>query len=177
MTDGTDRRYLMKKTISFVLNGNRIEMEVEPYWTLLHLLREEMELTGTKSGCESGECGACTVIINGKAVNACLFPAVEIDGASLTTIEGLAKPSGDLHPLQAAFIEYGGVQCGFCTPGMVMAAKALLDENPNPTEDEIRHALAGNICRCTGYVQIIDAVKAASHAITTKGEVRPRKVQ
>jgi carbon-monoxide dehydrogenase small subunit len=167
----------MGKRISFVLNGNRMEMEIEHHWTLLFLLRDKLELTGTKSGCESGECGACTVIIDGKAVNACLFPAMELDGATLTTIEGLAKPNGELHPLQTAFIEYGGVQCGFCTPGMIMAAKALLDENPNPTEDEIRHALAGNICRCTGYVQIIDAVKAASHAITTKGEVRPRKVQ
>ncbi len=167
----------MRKRISFILNGNRMEMEIEPQWTLLGLLREELELTGTKSGCESGECGACTVIINGKAVNACLFPAMELDGATLTTIEGLAKPQGELHPLQVAFMEYGGVQCGFCTPGMIMAAKALLDENPNPTEDEIRHALAGNICRCTGYVQIGDAVKAASQAITTKGEVRPRKVE
>jgi aerobic carbon-monoxide dehydrogenase small subunit len=167
----------MGKRISFVLNGNRMEMEIEHHWTLLFLLRDKLELTGTKSGCESGECGACTVIINGKAVNACLFPAMELDGATLTTIEGLAKPNGELHSLQTAFIECGGVQCGFCTPGMIMAAKALLDENPNPTEDEIRHALAGNICRCTGYVQIIDAVKAASRAITTKGEVRPRKVQ
>jgi carbon-monoxide dehydrogenase small subunit len=167
----------MGKRISFALNGNRMEMEIEHHWTLLFLLRDKLELTGTKSGCESGECGACTVIINGKAVNACLFPAMELDGATLTTIEGLAKPDGELHSLQTAFIEYGGVQCGFCTPGMIMAAKALLDENPNPTEDEIRHALAGNICRCTGYVQIIDAVKAASRAITSKGEMRPRKGQ
>jgi len=165
----------MRKGISFTLNGNRMEIEIEPHWTLIYFLREVLELTGTKSGCESGECGACTVIINGKAVNACLFPAMELDGATMTTIEGLAKGDGQLHPLQTAFIEYGGVQCGFCTPGMIMAAKVLLDENPNPTEEEIRHALAGNMCRCTGYVQIIEAVKAASQAITTKGEVRPRK--
>lgn len=166
----------MKKAIFFVLNGNDIEMEIEPYWTLLHLLREELELTGTKSGCESGECGACTVLVNGKAVNACLFPAMEINGASVLTIEGLAKPGGELHPLQTAFMEVGAVQCGYCTPGMVLSAKALLDENPNPMEDEIRHALAGNMCRCTGYTQIVEAVKAAGDAIVSKGEVRPRKV-
>jgi carbon-monoxide dehydrogenase small subunit len=167
----------MKKSISFVLNGNRMEMEIDPVWTLLDLLREGLEMTGTKYGCGNGECGACTVIVNGKAVNSCLFPAMEIDEASVTTIEGLAKPSGELHPLQTAFMEQGAVQCGYCTPGMILSAKALLDENPNPTEDEIRHALAGNFCRCTGYVQIVDAVKAASHAITTKGEMRPRKVE
>lgn len=166
----------MKNTISFILNGNRMEMTIEPNWTLLHLLREELELTGTKSGCESGECGACTVQVNGKAVNACLFPAMEIEGATVTTIEGLAKPTGELHPLQKAFIEHGAVQCGYCTPGMIMAARALLEENPNPTDDEIRHALAGNICRCTGYTQIIEAVRMASHAITTRGEIRPRKI-
>jgi carbon-monoxide dehydrogenase small subunit len=166
----------MRKSVSFVLNGNQMEMEVEPHWTLLHLLREELQMTGTKSGCESGECGACTVIVNGKAINACLFPAMEIQGAAVTTIEGLAKPSGELHPIQTAFVEKGAVQCGYCTPGMIMSAKALLDENPNPTEEEIRHALAGNICRCTGYVQIVDAVKTASHDLATKGEMRPRKV-
>ena len=125
-------------------------------------MREHLEITGTKPGCESGECGACTVLVNGKAINSCIFPAMEVHGATVITIEGLAKPSGELHPLQKAFVEHGGVQCGFCTPGMIMAAKGLLDENPNPTEDEIRHALAGNICRCTGYVQIIEAVRAAS---------------
>ncbi len=167
----------MRKAISFVLNGNQMEMEVENHWSLLNLLRDELELTGTKSGCESGECGACTVLVNGKAINACLFPAMELRGATVTTIEGLAKPNGELHPLQTAFMEYGAVQCGYCTPGMIMSAKALLDENPGPTEDEIRHALAGNMCRCTGYVQILDAVKAAAHAIATMGEVRPRKVE
>ena len=164
----------MKTAVSFVLNGNEIEMEIEPYWTLLHLLRDELEMTGTKSGCESGECGACTVLVNGRAVNACLFPAMEISGATVLTIEGLAKPSGELHPLQTAFMELGAVQCGYCTPGMVLSAKALLDENPNPTGVEICHALAGNMCRCTGYTQIIEAVKSASEAITSKGEVRPK---
>jgi carbon-monoxide dehydrogenase small subunit len=167
----------MKMAISFVLNGNRMEMEIEPHWTLLHLLREELELMGTKSGCESGECGACTVIVNGKAVNSCLYSAVEINGAIVLTIEGLAKPTGELHPLQTAFVEWGAVQCGYCTPGMIMSAKALLDENPNPTAEEIRHALAGNMCRCTGYTQIIEAVKEAARTMTSKGEVRPRKVE
>jgi aerobic carbon-monoxide dehydrogenase small subunit len=165
----------MRKAVSFVLNGNRMEMEIEPHWSLLELLRDELELMGTKSGCESGECGACTVIVNGKAVNSCLFPAPEIEGAGVTTIEGLAKPSGELHPLQVAFMEKGAVQCGYCTPGMILSSKALLDENPNPTEEEIRHGLAGNLCRCTGYVQIVDAVRAAAEALISKGEMRPRK--
>jgi len=164
----------MKKVISFVLNGDQMELEVEPHWTLLHLLREHLELTGTKSGCGGGECGACTVVVNGKAVNSCLFPVMEIEGATVITIEGMAKPSGELHPLQRAFVEHGAVQCGFCTPGMIVAAKALLDENPNPTEDEIRHAIAGNICRCTGYVQIIRAIKVASETAAL-GDIMPQK--
>jgi carbon-monoxide dehydrogenase small subunit len=165
----------MKKIVLFILNGDRMEIEVEPHWTLLYLLREHLELTGTKSGCEVGECGVCTVIINGKAVNSCLFPVMEIEGATITTIEGLAKPSGELDPLQKSFVVHGGVQCGFCTPGMVMSAKGLLDENPDPTEDDIRHALAGNFCRCTGYVQIIDSVKAASHAYKAEAGVTTEK--
>ena len=162
----------MKKEISFTLNGNRIEIEIDPFWTLLELLREELEMTGTKYGCGSGECGACTVLVNGKAVNSCLFPAMEIDGASVTTIEGLAKASGELHPLQTAFIEQGAVQCGYCTPGMIMSAKALLDKNPAADEKEIKEAIAGNLCRCTGYVQIIESIKAAS----AQGEEKPRVV-
>jgi carbon-monoxide dehydrogenase small subunit len=166
----------MKETISFVLNGNRMEMEVEPHWTVLYLVREHLELTGTKSGCESGECGACTVLIDGRAVNSCLFPAIEIEGKTVTTIEGMAKPSGELHPLQRSFVEHGAIQCGFCTPGMVMAATALLDENPNPTEGEIRHAIAGNLCRCTGYVQIIKAIRVASESVS-QGDVMPRSAE
>ena len=166
----------MKKVISFVLNGNPMELEIETHWTLLHLLRSHLDLTGTKSGCESGECGACTVIVSGKAVNSCLFPAMEIEGATVTTIEGMAQSSGRLHPLQKAFVEHGAVQCGFCTPGMIMAAKALLDENPNPTNEEIRHAIAGNICRCTGYVQIIKAIQAAGQTLSV-AEVMPRNAE
>ena len=164
----------MKQKLAFELNGSQMEAEVEAHWTLLQLLREELGMTGTKSGCEAGECGACTVLVNGKAVNSCLYPVLEIQGATVVTIEGLAKPSGELHPLQRAFVEHGGVQCGYCTPGMIMAAKALLDDNPSPSEEEIRHALAGNFCRCTGYVQIVEAVKAASRP-EAHGWGMPRK--
>lgn len=152
----------MARRISFLLNGEMQDLEVEDHWTLLHLLREELGLTGTKEGCGSGECGACTVLVDGKAVNSCLYLAAEVEGKEVLTIEGLAAPDGTLHPLQRAFVEHGAIQCGFCTPGMILAAKALLDENPSPTEEEIRHALAGNLCRCTGYLQILRAIKAAS---------------
>lgn len=151
----------MSTEITFKLNGNNTLMEIQDNWTLLHLLREEMGMTGTKEGCGSGECGACTVIVDGHAVNSCLYPAVEINGREVLTIEGLAAPDGMLHPLQTAFIEHGGIQCGFCSPGMILASKALLDENPNPTEEDIKHALAGNLCRCTGYTQIFESVQAA----------------
>ncbi len=152
----------MKQTISFVLNGEPVQVEIQPHFTLLQLVREEMGLTGTKEGCGMGECGACTVLVDGKTINSCIFPASEVDGRNVTTIEGLADAKGNLHPIQKAFVDYGAVQCGFCTPGMVLSAKALLDENPNPTEDEIRSGIAGNLCRCTGYAQIVQAIKAAS---------------
>jgi len=152
----------MKQIIKFSLNGESMELEIEPHLTLLQLLRDKLELTGTKEGCGMGECGACTVLVGGKAVNSCILPAMEVDGKSVTTIEGLTDAQGNLHPIQKAFIEYGAVQCGFCSPGMVLSAKALLDENPKPTEEEIRHGIAGNLCRCTGYLQIIQAIKAAS---------------
>ncbi len=152
----------MKRTIRFILNGDPAEVEIEPHLTLLQLLRDKLELTGTKEGCGMGECGACTVILDGQTVNSCIFPALEVEGKSVTTIEGLAQGAGGLHPVQKAFIENGAIQCGFCTPGMVLSAKALLDEIPKPTEEEIRHGIAGNLCRCTGYLQIIRAVKAAS---------------
>ena len=152
----------MKQIIKFSLNGESMELEIEPHLTLLQLLRDKLELAGTKEGCGMGECGACTVLVGGKAVNSCILPAMEVDGKSVTTIEGLTDAQGNLHPIQKAFIEYGAVQCGFCSPGMVLSAKALLDENPKPTEEEIRHGIAGNLCRCTGYLQIIQAIKAAS---------------
>ncbi len=152
----------MRYTINFKLNGEEMSIEVEPSWTLLYLLREVLGLKGTKEGCGMGECGACTVQINGKAVASCIYPVMEVDGKEVWTIEGLAQSSGTLHPLQKAFIERGAIQCGFCTPGMIMSAKALLEENPSPTEEEIKEAIAGNICRCTGYVQIIEAIKHAA---------------
>ena len=137
-------------------------MEIESHLTLLQVLRDRLGLTGTKEGCGMGECGACTVLLDGKTVNSCIYPALEAEGKNVTTIEGVADARGGLHPIQKAFVEYGAVQCGFCTPGMVLSAKALLDENPKPTEEEIRNGIAGNLCRCTGYLQIVEAIKAAS---------------
>jgi len=153
----------MKKLIRFILNAEPVELEIEPHLTLLQLLRDGLGLTGTKEGCGMGECGACTVLLDGKTVNSCIFPAIEADGKSVTTIEGLTNAQGNLHPIQKAFVEYGAIQCGFCTPGMVLSAKALLDENPKPSEEEIRNGIAGNLCRCTGYLQIVQAIKAASN--------------
>ena len=160
----------MATRIQLTCNGDVVEMLVEDHWTLLDLLREQMGLLGTKEGCGSGECGACTVIVDGMAVNACIYPVVEADGKNVTTVEGLAGDNGVLHPLQQSFIENGGIQCGFCTPGMLMSAKALLDENPAADPDQIRRALAGNICRCTGYVQIVESVKAVGGPVETPGE-------
>lgn len=151
----------MKKVINLKVNGEEVSVAVEPDKTLLWLLREELNLTGTKEGCGAGECGACTVIFNGKAVNSCLVLAVEAEGAEVYTIESEAK-DGQLSDLQKAFIEYNALQCGFCTPGMIMAARALLKENPHPTEEEIKEAIEGNLCRCTGYVPIVEAIKAVA---------------
>jgi carbon-monoxide dehydrogenase small subunit len=152
----------MSMDIQFTCNGNLTRVKIETHWTLLHLLREGLGFMGTKEGCGSGECGACTVIVDGLAVNACIYLAVEADGKDILTIEGLESADGTLHPLQKSFVENGGIQCGFCTPGMLMSAKALLDENPAADEAHIKDALAGNICRCTGYIQIFDSVKAVS---------------
>ena len=152
-----------KRTLRFTLNGEQVEVEIEPHLTLLQVLRDKLELIGTKEGCGMGECGACTVLLDGKTVNSCIFPAMEVEGKSVTTIEGLIDAQGNIHPIQRAFIEYGAIQCGFCTPGMVLSAKALLDENPKPTEEEIRNGIAGNLCRCTGYLQIVQAIKAVSN--------------
>ena len=148
--------------ISLTLNGEARELEVEPCRSLLDVLRNEAGLPGTKKGCDVGDCGACTVILDGKPVNSCLVLGVEAEGREVTTIEGIQPAPDRLHPLQEKFMQLGGAQCGFCTPGMIVMAKALLDENPNPTEEEIRFGIAGNICRCTGYTKIVEAIQAAA---------------
>ena len=152
----------MKKEIAFILNNEKVIVEVDPKWTLLHLLREVLEMTGTKEGCGYGECGACTVIIDGQAINSCLYPVMEVEGRKVETIEGVASRNGELAPIQKAFVDEGAVQCGFCIPGMVMSAKALLDTKEKPTEEEIKESIEGNLCRCTGYVKIIDAIKSVA---------------
>jgi carbon-monoxide dehydrogenase small subunit len=144
----------------FKVNGKDYELAVEPNRTLLEVLTEELGLTGTKMGCNEGDCGACTVIVDGRAVCSCLILAIEAQNKKIESIEGLAS-NGQLHPLQQAFIDCGAIQCGYCTPGMIMSAKALLDKNPDPTETDIRRALQGNLCRCTGYVKIVEAIMAA----------------
>ncbi len=159
----------MKQRVSFKINGDGYEVEVEPRESLLDVLREKLSLTGTKKGCNTGDCGACTVILEGKPVNSCLVLAVEVEGKEVLTIEGVAQ-GGKLHPLQEAFIQYGAVQCGYCTPGMILSAKALLDENPSPSEEEIKRAISGNLCRCTGYVKIIEAIQMAAKAMGGPGE-------
>ena len=147
--------------ITLTVNGETELVDVPSNMTLLQMLRDKLVLTGTKNGCAAGECGACTVILNGEPVNSCMVLAVECDGAQITTVEGLSH-DGQLDPVQATIIEQGGVQCGFCTPGILISARALLDRNPNPNDYEIRDALVGNLCRCTGYLRIIDAVKEAA---------------
>ncbi len=147
----------MKRLISLTVNQKRYELAVEPNTTLTDLLRDELHLMGPKEGCGLGECGACTVILDGRPVTSCIMLAVEADGSEIVTIEGLETEKG-LHPLQQAFVEKGAIQCGFCTPGMILSAKSLLDQNPNPSEHEIRKALSGNLCRCTGYQKIVEAV-------------------
>ena len=155
---------MKKHPISFTVNGDLQELSVEPRKTLLAVIRDTIGLTGTKEGCSTGDCGACTVIIDGEPVTSCMMLAVSANGKEITTIEGISSP-GQLHPVQQAFLEKGGYQCGFCTPGFIMAAKALLDDNPNIPEDEMRHALGGNICRCTGYTKIIEAVLSAAETM------------
>ncbi len=154
--------------ITFILNGKEMTVEIHPFETLAHMLRERLGLTGTKIGCEEGECGACTVIVDGKTVTSCIYPAMKVDGARVETIEGLSEGE-KLHPIQEAFIEHFAVQCGYCTPGFIMSTKALLDKNPEPSEEEIKEAIAGNLCRCTGYYQIMDAIKAAVARTRGKG--------
>ena len=150
------------KKVSVTVNGHVYTRTIDDSMTLLSFLRDVLGLTGTKEGCGEGTCGACSVLVNEKLVNSCLYLAVETDGKRVMTVEGLERGDGAPHPLQKAFVEAGAIQCGFCTPGMLMAAAALLHENPNPTEEEIKLALSGNLCRCTGYEKIIEAVKRAS---------------
>ena len=157
----------MNKQIQFTLNGKSAIREVPTHRLLLDLLRDEIGMTGTKEGCGTGDCGACTVYLNGKPVNSCLVLSGELDGADIVTIEGL-QIGPELHPVQQAFVQDGGAQCGYCTPGMLMMSKALLDENPNPTEEEIRYAISGNLCRCTGYAKIVQAVQDAAAMLRSK---------
>lgn len=151
----------MKKKLNVSINGDKMELEVDTEMTVLDFLRNQLLLTGTKKGCGEGECGACTVIMNGKAVKTCIMPVMKAMNAEIETIENLSH-NNQLHSLQQNFIDKGAVQCGFCTPGMIMTAKAFLAENPNPTDDEVKASLTGNICRCTGYVKILDAVQSAA---------------
>jgi carbon-monoxide dehydrogenase small subunit len=152
------------------VNGDRYEVAVDPWRTLAEVLREELRLTGTKIGCNQGDCGACTVLLDGRSVSSCLTLAVEAHQREITTIEGLAPSPDHLHPLQQAFVQHGAVQCGFCTPGMILAAKHLLENNPQPTEQEIRRGLGGNLCRCTGYNKIVEAVQAAAQELAAGKE-------
>ena len=157
----------MDHSITLKINGEIYKLNVKSNVLLLDVIRDEIGLTGTKRGCDTGECGACTVLIEGEPVNSCLVLAVEVDGKDILTVEGLSK-NGKLHPLQVAFVEEGAVQCGFCTPGVLLSAKALLNTNPNPTEEEIKTAIAGNLCRCTGYTKIIKAINSAAKKMQRK---------
>ncbi len=154
---------MKKQIVSMVVNGEEIDVAVSPNTTLLEVLRNDLNLTGVKEGCSEGVCGSCTVLMDGNPVRSCITLALEAEGASILTIEGLSS-KGKLHPIQEAFIEKGAVQCGFCTPGMILSSKALLDRNPNPSDEDIKTALAGNFCRCTGYAKILEAVRAAAKA-------------
>ncbi len=157
----------MKKVIKLTINGESVEASVEPNQTLIQFLREDLGLTGTKHGCGLGDCGACTVLMDGKAVNSCLVLAIQAQGKDILTIEGLAV-DGRLHPIQQAFVDKGAIQCGFCTPGMILSAKAFLDTNPKPSEQDIRTAISGNLCRCTGYQKIVEAVESAAERLESK---------
>jgi carbon-monoxide dehydrogenase small subunit len=158
----------MKRLFTLTVNREEHEIALEPRDLLGDVLRNTIQLTGTKRGCETGTCGACTILLNGRSVKSCLMLGIQAKGADITTIEGL-KIDGKLHPVQQAFIHHGAVQCGFCTPGMIMSTKALLDENPHPTDEEIGRGLKGNLCRCTGYTSILEAVKGAAQLLATAG--------
>lgn len=152
---------MSKQVVRLRINGEDQELLISPNKTLLEVLREDLDLIGAKEGCQDGACGACTVLLDGKPVRSCLMLALDAEGKDILTIEGLAQ-EGKLHPIQEAFISHGGVQCGFCTPGMILTAKALLDNNPEPTEPEVREAISGNLCRCTGYVKIVESIMAVA---------------
>lgn len=154
------------EAIEFSVNGRKVQLKVQGNETLLDCLRGHLGLTGTKKGCDQGDCGACTVLIDGRPTNSCLVLALEVEGKEITTIEGLGQ-GGKLHPLQQAFVDFDAVQCGFCSPGMILTALALLDENPHPTEDEIRHYMQGNLCRCTGYGKIVQAIQEAAKSLSS----------
>ncbi len=158
--------------IKVTVNDRLYELQVDPELRLVDLLRDELGLTGTKEGCGKGECGACTIIMNGKTVNSCMVLAFQADGSEILTIEGMGDDGEELHPIQEAFIRQGAVQCGYCTPGMVLSAKAILDKNPNPSEEEIRKGISGNLCRCTGYQKIVDAIKDAAEVMGGGGDER-----
>lgn len=158
----------MKQMMTFTINGTVVEGEIDHRRTLLEVLRETFGLLGTHKGCDEGQCGACTVLVNGKAVNSCLVLAASVQGSEITTIEGLGQ-GDELHPIQEEFVNAGAIQCGFCSPGMILTAKAFLDKNPSPRESEIRNALCGNLCRCTGYYQIIEAVSKAAKRLNNEG--------
>jgi len=161
----------MRTDIAFKVNGTEVALSIESSQRLIDVLRDGLNLTGTKEGCGEGECGACTVLVDGQVVNACLYPAPEIDGHEVLTIEGLEGPRGELSPLQQAFVERGAIQCGFCSPGMILASQALLDRHPDPSAQQIQDALVGNLCRCTGYVQIVEAIReVATHHRPAPGE-------
>lgn len=155
--------------LSFRVNGEQQDLLIRPWRTLLEVLRENLGLTGTKRSCQEGQCGACTVLVDGQAVHSCLYLALEAQNQDVLTIEGLGRGDAGLHPIQKSFVEKGAVQCGFCTSGLILATKSLLDENPNPSEDEIRNAIVGHLCRCTGYFQIVEAIQNAAREMASEG--------
>jgi carbon-monoxide dehydrogenase small subunit len=160
-----NRKIMTKHAVNCMVNGEEQAVEVPARRLLSDMLRDDLNLTGTKRGCETGICGACTVLVDGKAVKSCIMLAIQVRGRNVTTIEGLRSRDGELHPLQQAFIDHMGLQCGYCTPGIIMMACAMLAENPKPTKDEIRAGLSGNLCRCTGYMSIVESIKAASEKL------------
>jgi carbon-monoxide dehydrogenase small subunit len=158
----------MKQVLRLTINSEPYELLVEPYWSLLDLLRDHLHLTGTKRGCDEGDCGACTVLLQGKAVPSCMVLALHANDKDVITVEGLAR-GGKLHPVQEAFVTHGGVQCGYCTPGLIISALGLLLENPHPTEEDVRFGIGGNLCRCTGYTKVVQAILKAAEAMPAAG--------